>query len=136
MRPPRLTSITHPLLFYNANLVKIFNPLTFPASVTSFIDNVSALAFSRSKEESCRTLLTVHEQCLEWVRRHGASITPQKYLLVHFTKVRTKHNSACPLIPLTFTLYPSPTMHVRGKILYKKLSWQPYLQHIKSKLAT
>jgi hypothetical protein len=123
-------------LFYNANLVEICNPLILPASRTGFVDDVNTLAFGKSTEKNCRTLQTVHERCLEWTRRHGASFAPEKYILVHFTKARTKHNSACPLILPTSTIQPSPSACVLGIILNKKLSWQPHQLHIKSKLAT
>jgi hypothetical protein len=122
--------------FYNANLVKICNPPTLPASGTGFVDDVNALAFGKSTEENCRTLQTVHERCLEWARRHGASFAPEKSILVHFTKAKTKHNHTCPLILPTSTIYSSPSARVLGVILDKKLSWQPHLHHIKSKLAT
>jgi hypothetical protein len=81
-------------------------------------------------------LQTVHERCLEWARRHGASFAPEKYILVHFTKARTKHNHSCPLILPTSTIHPSPSARVLGVILDKKLSWQPHLLRLKSKLAT
>ncbi len=127
-----------PILFlvYNANLVEICNPPTLSASGTSFVDDVNALAFGKLTEENCTTLQTVHEQCLKWARRHGASFAPEKYILVHFTKARTKHNHTCPLILPTSTIHPSPSARVLGIILNKKLSWQPHLHHIKSKLAT
>jgi hypothetical protein len=123
-------------LFYNANLVEICNPSILPASGTGFADHMNTLAFGKSTEDNCRTLQTVHEQCLEWARRHGASFAPEKYILVHFTKARTKHNHTCPLMLPTSTIYPSPSARVLGVILDKKLSWQPHLHHIKSKLAT
>jgi hypothetical protein len=123
-------------LFYNANLVDICNPPTLPASGIGFVDDVNALAFGKSTEKNCRTLQTVHERCLDWARKHGVSFAPDKYILVHFTKVRTKHNTSCPLVLPATTLYPSPSAHVLGVILDKKLSWQPHLQHIKSKLTT
>jgi hypothetical protein len=114
-------------LFYNANLVDACNPPTLPASGTGFEDDVNALAFGKSTEENCRTLQAIHEQCLEWARRHGASFAPEKYILVHFTKARTKHNSACPLILPDSTINPSPHARVLGVILDKILSWQPHL---------
>jgi hypothetical protein len=123
-------------LFYNANLVKICNLLTLPASGKGFVDNVDALAFGKSTEENCKMLQTVHEQCLEWAWRHGALFALEKYILVHFTRVRTKHNHSCPHTPPTSTIHPSPSARVLGVILNKKLSWQPHLHHIKSKLAT
>jgi hypothetical protein len=123
-------------LFYNANLVETSNPPTLPASGTGFADDMNALAFGKSTEENCRTLQTVHERCLEWARRHGASYAPEKYILVHFIKARTKHNHTCPLILPTSMIHPSPSAHVLGVILDKKLCWQPHLHHIKLKLAT
>jgi hypothetical protein len=59
---------------------------------------------------------------------------PDKYILVHFIKARTKHNTACQLTLPSFTINPSPSARVLGVILNKKLSWQPYLQNIKSRL--
>jgi hypothetical protein len=109
-------------LFYKVNLVKICNPPTLPASGTGLVDDVNALAFGKSTAENCRTLQTVHERCLEWARWHGASFAPEMYFIVHFTKARTKHNRACPLILLTATIHPSPSARVLGVILNKKLS--------------
>jgi hypothetical protein len=61
---------------------------------------------------------------------------PEKYILVHFTKARTKHNTACPLTLTSLTITPCSAACVLGVILDKKLSWQLNLQYIKSKLAT
>jgi hypothetical protein len=123
-------------LFYNANLLDICNCLTLPASGISIVDDVNALAYGKLTEESCRMLQTVHERCLDWAKKHGASFAPDKYILVHFTKARTKHNTSCPLVLPASMLYPSLSALVLGVILDKKLSWQPHLQHIKSKLTT
>jgi hypothetical protein len=68
--------------------------------------------------------------------RHKASFALEKHILVHFTKSRTKYNSACPLILHTSTIHPSHSACVLGVILDNKLTWQPHLQYIKSKLAT
>jgi hypothetical protein len=81
-------------------------------------------------------LQTVHEQCLEWARRHGASFAQENIVLVHFTKARAQHKNSCPLVLPTCTIYPSLSACVLGVILDKKLSWQPDLQHINLKLAT
>jgi hypothetical protein len=123
-------------LFYNANLVDAYNPPNLPSSEISFVDNVNALAFGKTIENNCRTLQSIHERCLKWARRHGALFGPEKYILVHFTKARTKHNTACPLTLPSFTITLCPSAHVLGVILDKKLSWQLHLQHFKSKLAT
>jgi hypothetical protein len=123
-------------LFYNANLVDACNLPTSPSSGIGFVDDVNALAFGKTTEDNCRTLQNIHDRCLEWARKHGASFAPEKYILVHFTKLRTKHNTSCPLTLPSLTITPFPSARVLGVILDKKLSWQPHLQHIKSKLAT
>jgi hypothetical protein len=78
--------------------------------------------FGKSTEENRRTLQTIHERWLEWAKKHRASFAPEKYILVHFSKARTKHNSACPLVLPTSTIYPSPSARVLGTVLDKKLS--------------
>jgi hypothetical protein len=121
-------------LFYNAKLVEFCSHLTLQASRTCFVDDVNVLVFGNFQDS--RTLHTVHKRCLQWARRHGASFALEKYIFVHFTKVRTKHNSTCPLTLPAFTIHPSSSARVLGVLLDKKLSWQPHLQHIKAKLAT
>ncbi len=121
-------------LFYNANLVDACNQCTSPSSVIGFVDDVNALTFGTTTEENCRTLQTVHERCLECAQRDEASFAPEKYILVHFTKARTKYNTARPLTLPSLIISPSLSARVLGVILDKKLSWQPHLQHIKSKL--
>jgi hypothetical protein len=101
-----------------------------------FVDDVNTLAIGKSTKENCRILQAVHERCLDWARKHGASFAPDKYILVHFTIARTIHNTTCPLVLAASTLHPSPSAHMLGVILEKKLSWKPHLQHIKSKLTT
>jgi hypothetical protein len=84
-------------LFYNANFVDACNLPTLPSSGIGFVDDVNALAFGKTTKDNCRTLQSIHERYLEWAGKHGASFAPEKYILVHFTQARTKHNTACPL---------------------------------------
>ncbi len=123
-------------LFYNVHHIDACNFSSVPTSGISFVDYVNALAFGKLTEDNCRMLQSVHKHCLGWARRHGASFAQDKYILVHFTKVRTKPNTPCPLTLPSFTICPSSSAHVFGVILDKKLSWHLHLQHIQSKLAT
>jgi hypothetical protein len=109
-------------LFDNANLADICNPPTLPTSGIGFVDDGNPLASGKSTEDNCRTLQTVHNGCLVWAKKHGASFAPENYVLVHFTKARTKHNNSCPLILPTSMLHPSPSAHVLDLIPDKKLS--------------
>jgi hypothetical protein len=80
-------------LFNNVNLVNTYNLPTLRSLGVGFVDDVNTLASGRTTEEHCRTLQSLHEYCLRWAMRHGALLAPDKYMLVHFTKVRTKHNT-------------------------------------------
>jgi hypothetical protein len=121
-----------PILFFSyiTNLVEICNPVAPPAFGTGFVNNVNILAFNKSTEENCNILQGVHERYTEWVGKHGALVVPEKYILVHFTKARTKHNISCHLSLPTSKIHPSPSARVLGIILDKKFSWPPHLQHI------
>jgi hypothetical protein len=110
------------------------NPLTITASKISFVGNVNALAYGKSTEKNCRTLHAVYDRWLDWARRHGASFAPDKYILVHFTKAETKHNSPCPLILPTSSLHASPSACVLGVILDNNLRWHRHFYHISVKL--
>ncbi len=122
-------------LLYNANHVDACNLPTSPSSEISFVNDVNALAFCKTTEDNCRRLQRIHKHCLEWARKHKASFASEKYIFMRCTKARTKHNITCLLTLLSFTITPSPSARVLGVILDKKFSWQPHLQHIKSKLA-
>ncbi len=110
-------------LFYNANLVDACNLTTTPLSGISFVDNMNSLAFCKMTDDSSRMLQSIHICWLEWARKHGALFALEKYILVHFTKARTKHNTACPLTLPLFTITPSLSAHVLRVILNKNISW-------------
>jgi hypothetical protein len=123
-------------LSFNANLIDACDPLSFSASGTCLEDDMNAFASSNETYENSITQQIVHKCCSEWARRHEASIALEKYIHVHFTKARTKHNSACPLILHSSTSYPCTNAHDLGMILNKNLRCQLNLQHIKSLLIT
>jgi hypothetical protein len=123
-------------LFYSTDLVGACNIPTAPASGIGFVDEVNALAFSQSTGDCCRTLQSLHEHFLEWARKHGAFFAPKLCILVHFTKARRKHNTTCHLTMPSTNIFPISFACVLGIILDKKISWQPHIKPIKSKLAT
>ncbi len=79
---------------------------------------------------------TIYGSCSEWERKHGALFASDEYILVHFTKARTEYITVCPLTLPSPTTSPSLSACDLGVILHKKLSCQPPLQYITSKLAT
>jgi hypothetical protein len=117
-------------LFYNADLVDLYNSLDLPITCIGFVDDENILAFGLSTEETCIALKEIHSRCIRWGEMHGASFAPDKYALVHFTK-KKRQIPTTPLHLPTTTLHPSPHACVLGLILDSKLSWHPHLSFIK-----
>jgi hypothetical protein len=119
------------LLVYNVHLVDACNCWTLPAYGTAFVNILNAMTYSKSIVESCGILQAIHEQCLERAKKHGASFASNKYVVVNFTNVRTKHNTSYPLTLPIFEISPSPSACLLAVTSNKKLSCQPHMQHIK-----
>ena len=58
-----LSSILY--LFYNADLLEIYNNIRLRTSATGFVDNINILIYSELTEENCKKLNKVYEKCEE-----------------------------------------------------------------------
>jgi hypothetical protein len=76
-------------LFYNADLVEIYNPDDLLVSAIGFANDVNSLAFGESTEETCEMHEILHELCLKWSDMHGAEFAPTKNTLVHLVKQKS-----------------------------------------------
>ena len=52
-------------LFYNADILKIYNNIRLRTNVTGFIDDINILIYSELTEENCKKLSKVYEKCEE-----------------------------------------------------------------------
>ena len=50
-------------LFYNANLLKIYNQPGINTGTLRFVDDVNILAYRKSTEDNCKTLEKIHQKC-------------------------------------------------------------------------
>jgi retron-type reverse transcriptase len=80
-------------LFYNADLLKICENLTLRTSPTGFVDNVNLLTYGTSTERNCRNLERIHDVCEDWARRYGSKFNPDKYELLHLTRIFKRFNT-------------------------------------------
>ncbi len=122
-------------LIYNDDLVHFCNSADLPISFISFVNNANFLVFCMSSKETCTTPNEFHRRLLRWGCVHGASFAAEKYALVHFSHKKINIPTT-PLILPTTTLNPSPHALVLGLILHSRLSWNPHISSIKSKLHT
>ena len=79
-------------LFYNMELLEICNPSETPVQGMGFVDDVNLLAYGRTAEANCANLRRVHDQCLQWAKRHGAKFAPEKYQLIHLSRRQRRFN--------------------------------------------
>jgi hypothetical protein len=70
-------------IFYNADLVEEMDEE--PTNGFGYIDDINALACSRTAEENCRKLETAYAKASRWATTHASLWAPKKFGLVHFT---------------------------------------------------
>jgi hypothetical protein len=55
------------------------------------MDDTNRITWGRTAAENCQRLTTVHNKYTAWAKRYGATLAPEKYKLIHFTRQR-KHS--------------------------------------------
>ena len=70
-------------LFFNAPLIEECARSKLRIQVGGFVDDIHIIAYGTSTKANCRILEKVHQICLKWAQRHGASFAPKKYELIH-----------------------------------------------------
>ena len=124
-------------LFFNADLVEIYEKQGIAASQIGFVDDVNILTYSRSTRTNCDTLRNIHTECMRWARKHGASFAPDKYELIHLSRNPRKFNMQESLeITSEAVITPSQSIRVLGFQVDTKLRWGAHLRNIEAKNAT
>ena len=55
------------------------------------MDDTNLIVWSRSTQKNYRKLEQIHQRCIKWARKSGASFSPEKYKLIHFTRNRKRN---------------------------------------------
>jgi hypothetical protein len=79
-------------LFYNADLLKVFERSSRRVAVVSFVNDINFLTYDISTEQNCRTLKHLHQECETWSRRHEIVFASIKYELIHLTRNHRRFN--------------------------------------------
>jgi hypothetical protein len=123
-------------LFYNMELLDICNPPGTPVQGMGFVDDVNLLAYGRTAEANCANLHRVHDQCLQWAKRHGAKFAPDKYHLIHLSRRQRRFNMRASINLGDVTVEPVDSTRILGVFLDTKLRWKEHLTKIQEKMAT
>ena len=71
-------------LFFIAELLNTVDNAVLCTSAIGFIDDMYILTYGYLTERNCRTLECIHEECMNWAKRHSAKFASEKYKLIHF----------------------------------------------------
>jgi hypothetical protein len=111
-------------LFYNMELLEIFNSSEAPVQSTGFVDDVNLLAYGRTPEINCANLSRIHDQCLQWARRHGAKFAPKTYHLIHLSRRQRRFNMTASICLGDVTVNPVDSTRILGAPLGYKATME------------
>jgi hypothetical protein len=117
-------------LFYNVNLLKIFEKSLKRVTIVSFVNDINFLIYDIFTKQNCRTLKHFHQECETWNCRHEIVFASIKYELIHLTKNHRRFNMQIELrikaIQKTFAFY----VRILNVQMNNKLKWRSYVQTI------
>jgi hypothetical protein len=123
-------------LFYNADLLKVFERSSRRVAIVSFVNDINLLIYDISTKQNCRTLKRFHQECETWNRRHEIAFASIKYELIHLTRNHRRFNMQVELrieaIQKTSALY----VRVLSVQMNSKLKWKSHVRAIQKKMIT
>jgi Reverse transcriptase (RNA-dependent DNA polymerase) len=79
-------------LFYNADLLNIYENPILRTSLTGFIDDVNLLTYGISAEGNYRNLERIYNAYENWAKRYGSKFNLKKYELLYLTRTPKRFN--------------------------------------------
>src|SRR5579859_5302756 len=116
-------------LFYNADLLDI--PGTRGSSL-GFIDDIAYGVQGESDEDNVKELKKMLMKVEKWREEHRARFKMSKYVLIHFTKSRSRQTAAHIDIGDTM-IKPANEAKYLGVIFDRKLSFKHLIQYVAKK---
>ena len=121
-------------LFFNAKLIEMCNHQNLDASLIGFVDDVNVLTYSKSTAMNCETLQRVHDTCLLWASKHGATFEPNKYELIHLARRPKKFDMKAIFTAGNCRIIPKENVRVLGIQIDPKLNWGEHVKKVKDKM--
>jgi NhaP-type Na+/H+ and K+/H+ antiporter len=117
-------------LFYNANLLKLFEQSSRKMIVIDFVNDINIFIYDINMINNCKLLKKIRDHCLLWNRRHEVIFASIKYELIHLTKNIAKFDmqtsiKICDVVKQFFN-------HVRvlNVQIDNKLKWNAYFRNV------
>ncbi|KAK8112504.1 hypothetical protein PG984_013030 [Apiospora sp. TS-2023a] len=104
----------------------------------AFHDDGYFLVSSRNFKTNCRIIEQLHERLLRWADDNGASSSPAKYGVMHFTDPNPRRmHEPCRLLPKIPGLPPDAlklNQHILGIVVDHQLRWNDQINDIEDKV--
>ncbi len=123
-------------LFYNADLLKVFERSSRRVAVVSFVNDINLLTYDIFTEQNCRTLKHLHKECETWNRRHDVVFASIKYELVHLARNHRRFNMQVELRIEEIQKSSAFYVRVLDVQMNSKLKWKSHIRAIQEKMIT
>jgi hypothetical protein len=123
-------------LFYNVDLLKIFEKSSRRVTIVSFVNDINFLIYDIFTKQNCWTLKHLHQECETWSHRHEIVFASIKYELIHLIKNHRRFNMQIELrikaIQKTFAFY----VRILSVQMNNKLKWKSHVRTVQKKMIT
>ncbi len=123
-------------LFYNTDLLKVFEKSSRRVAIVSFVNDINFLTYDIFTKQNCRRLKHLYKKCETWNHRHDVVFASIKYELVHLTRNHRRFNMQVELrieeIQKSFAFYA----RVLNVQMNSKLKWKSHIRTIQEKMIT
>ncbi len=123
-------------LFYNADLLKVFEKSSKRIAVVNFVNDINFLTYDIFTEQNCRTLKRLHQECETWSRRHEIAFVSIKYELIHLTRNHRRFNMQIELRIEANQKTSAFYVRVLSVQMNNKLKWKSHVRTIQKKMIT
>jgi hypothetical protein len=123
-------------LFYNADILKVFERFKYKITVINFVDDINILTYDTSITSNCKALKKTHVICELWARRHDVRFASIKYELLHLTKNHRRFDMTITINVKNVIRKSTIIVRVLSVQLDIKLKWDSHVKKIQNKMIT
>jgi predicted HicB family RNase H-like nuclease len=123
-------------LFYNANILKIFERFKYKITIINFVNNINILTYDINITNNCKTLKKTHVIYELWTRRHETRFASIKYELLHLTRNHKRFDMIITINVKNVIKESTTILRVLSVQFDIKLKWDSHVKKIWNKMIT
>jgi hypothetical protein len=123
-------------LFYNADILKVFERFKYKITIINFINDINILTYDTNITSNCKTLKKTHVICELWARWHDIRFASIKYELLHLTKNHKWFDMIITINVKNIIRKSTIILRVLNVQFDIKLKWDSHIKKIQNKMIT